>query len=62
MKLYAVVWGCGKADGWHCNNVYTDEAIAEARLTLDQLEHPTWAHRIIEGDVPDIDHAHIQKA
>ena len=53
MKLYIVLWKGTFDKKWSVDGIYTDEKIAQARLTLEQLEHPKWRHAIVEADDPD---------
>lgn len=51
--IYIVLWrGADLRDEWGCDGIYTDLAIAQARLNYEKLKHPKWAHVLVVGN-PD---------
>lgn len=54
-KLYIVLWA-GKYDNkWFIDGVYADEAIANAKLKLEQLTHPEWNHCVVVTEAPKLE-------
>ena len=52
MKLYIVLWKGTHAKKWSVDGIYGHQVIAEARLRLEELEHPGWKHALVVADAP----------
>ena len=52
-KLYIVLWKGSFDTKWSVDAVYENPEIAQARLRLEELEHPTWKHAIVTAEVAD---------
>lgn len=49
--LYIVLWRTFRGQ-WAVDGLYSDAAIAKAKLHLMSLEEPKWEHAMAEFDVP----------
>ncbi len=54
MKMYLVLWA-GKYDtNWSYDGLYATPEHAQAKITLEQLDHPSFRHTVIEIDAPSL--------
>ena len=52
MKLYIMIWKGTMDKKWSVDGIYEDQVIAEARLRLEELEHPGWKHALVIAEAP----------